>query len=320
MQQEKSPFRSVTNIKAESSLCDAFRHKHNFVDDLEAFYWSLLWLFMVHDGPSTDGALPDEKRCHFTEQWKTKDSFSLFLTKTLYMRNSAGSSSARVAPYFTRRPYLRLLDNLRGFLNKYNGLRDSVVLARSGQVEEPDLFPQLEEIYAKYLSYLDDAILQLVGNTNFEPSEDSINILDAFKDLEPDTPKPGPAFAGTAADPPRAHKPKASQGTQPVLLERPHFTSRSRREPKRRAPIAKQVKGRTDVQVENDENDDGELPIAKRACRARDKVDSDVYAVETRRSERLRAVQAVTDAKAEVPAFQAPRMADGGTLKRKARK
>ena len=128
---------------------------------------------MVHDGPSVDGEVVDETRCHFTEQWKSKDSFSLFISKSLHLRNSTDRKLAPITPYFAHPPYLQLLENLRGLLNKYNGLQDGLDLARSGGVVETNHFPKLEEIYSQYLSYLDAAILQLQVGDAEESSESS---------------------------------------------------------------------------------------------------------------------------------------------------
>jgi len=313
-QAPKSIFRSITNIKAESTLSDAFRHKHDFVDDLEAFYWTLVWIFMVHDGPSVDGILPDERQCRFTEQWKTKDSFSLFLFKTLYMRHCFDPKSARIAPYFARRPYLRLLDNLQGLLNKYNGLRDGLVLDRSGGAVESDLFPQLEEIYAQYLCYLDAAIRNLGGNPSYEPPvKDSTNILEVFKNLGADAPELDPSGSGATSqlrvEQPLSPKPTTKRRTQPGRQAK-HF-------PVKRQPKTTTRKPHAEVQ---DENDSDGPPMAKRARTTRAKSHSEVQPVETRRSERLRAIQTVMVMKIEVPAAQVSRVPSGGAVKRKDRK
>ena len=144
-------FRSENNALAGADP-DSRRRRHDFLDDLESFFWVYVWVMMTQNGPGEEGLL--SKPCVFIAKLiRYQDLVLLHAVKHIYMRKLTTKCEVVVTPYFSHLPYTTLLDNLRNLLNEYNPPKN----------RGEDLFPHMGEIYSRYLAYFDSAIDQLGG-------------------------------------------------------------------------------------------------------------------------------------------------------------
>jgi len=53
-------FRSVSNLNGAELRDIKGRQRHDFVDDLESFFWVYAWMITVHNGPGAKGRVPKQ--------------------------------------------------------------------------------------------------------------------------------------------------------------------------------------------------------------------------------------------------------------------
>ena len=272
-------FRSENNVLggAEEGLNRGDRQHHDFLDDLESFFWVYVWMIMVQNGPG-EGAFLSEPCIFIVKDLKTKDLPHLHSAKYLYIRNLTWRNRAAITPYFSQSPYLELHGNLRSLFDEY----------RYPKQEGLDLFPQMDAIYRRFLGFFDSAIQQLggmpqAGSTTSSPDVD-------LSVLQPVT-KPASSVPLRRIQPDRlAKRPREGGGGATRQTKKARFTrpppkrpakrpadddsSKSRiREPKRRKTTAPLPNPRPCSRKE-----DIEPPTSKTNCTFREG---------TRRSERI---------------------------------
>jgi len=152
-------FGSVINHWSDE-IGDIARHPHDFLDDLESFFWTYIWIIMVHNGPGAGAILA--KSNAFISRWTVgvNNSGEFWSPKAQYLGQPFPPWYTALAPYFSHPPYTVLAQDLRSFFSGYysgNGTE-----RRTSE----DLFPHMDDIYAKVLVYFDKAIEQLGGPPN----------------------------------------------------------------------------------------------------------------------------------------------------------
>ena len=97
---------------------------------------------MVQNGPGPEGFI--HQPCDFISAgWMSGKLLTIYSLKDYFLRGFGDKSITEVAPYFSKTPYLSLMENLRSLLNGYNFPRN----------RGENIFPLLEEIYSKYLVF-----------------------------------------------------------------------------------------------------------------------------------------------------------------------
>lgn len=138
-------------------LKDMERHPHDFIDDLESFYWTYLWIIMMHNGPGPGARLA--KSNTFVRKWTVgvNDPDMLWAPKSRYLSQLFPTNFITVAPYFSDSPYILLAEDLRKLFSSY--YNENCSERRTLE----NLFPQMDDIYAQVLTFFDKAIEHLGG-------------------------------------------------------------------------------------------------------------------------------------------------------------
>jgi len=155
-------FRSVSNIDAASCKTLEGRQRHDFVDDLESFFWVYAWMMTVHNGPGAKRLVPPSDRAVKVKMWETSldPSFHLDM-KDYYLEAFGGGQIRKFTPYFSKPVYVTLLHSFRKLLYVYWHQKMERPADAHGNRLELDFFPEMEDIYEKVLGYFDEAISTL---------------------------------------------------------------------------------------------------------------------------------------------------------------
>lgn len=153
-------FRSLNNLKGESTVGerDYVRKRHNFIDDLESFFWVFFWIILSQDGPGPQNARFDT--CYVLSSWSTAKTDSPRALQNIKLLPMSGlfieEGDIVYAPYFAQPPYINLHKSLCLFLNTLKIQRNkSSVGSKDGGT---DYFPEIDKIYGEVLSLFDVAI------------------------------------------------------------------------------------------------------------------------------------------------------------------
>jgi len=155
-------FRSVNNLTGALRQSLKGRQRHDFVDDLESFFWVYVWITTVYNGPgeggvSWDKTVQDAKFLQastsvgLSRHWK-----QLYLSKFNDLHFDDMTSR-----FFSEPVYLTLLDDLRRMMDGFNSRKRAREKDANGVRVEVDFFPEMEEIYGKVFGYFDAAIESL---------------------------------------------------------------------------------------------------------------------------------------------------------------
>ena len=177
-------FRSIHNLTGALRKSLKGRQRHDFVDDLESFFWVYAWIAAVYDGPGEVGQVADTE--HDATFWQTSTSVTLSRHwKQLYLNkfDDLGFKDM-VTPFFSQPVYSNLLQELRSMMCTYNARRLVREKDANGVPVEVDFFPEMEVIYAKVLGYFDDAIFALPP----PPPKEAIQQAKRPRDEEPKSP------------------------------------------------------------------------------------------------------------------------------------
>ena len=205
-------FRSVSNMEATSCKSLQGRQRHDFVDDLESFFWVYVWMMTIHNGPGAEQLVPKSERNESAIRWETSlDNWFHYSWKDYYLEVFGGKRFRVFTPYFSEPVYLALLHSFRKLLYEYWRQKMERLEAEDKNRPELDFFPEMEEIYENVLGYFDVAIETLAP-----------------------TPKPAPRIQpnrqvkksrGERRYPPVFPKPKRKpKGLFPVVPRRPPAT------------------------------------------------------------------------------------------------
>jgi len=164
-------FRSVNNLKALSTLGSNYhvRKRHSFIDDLESFFWVYLWIILSQDGPGHENARFDS--CDLIHSWSNveKEGTSLDTIKNLHLsaRDQEDEGEFVIMPYFSKPPYVNLFNSLHLFFRRYKLARNKSAKSSEG---ETDYFPVIDTLYGEVLSFFDSAIDEVGKETSHQAS------------------------------------------------------------------------------------------------------------------------------------------------------
>jgi len=155
-------FRSVYNhLAAERGILQG-RQRHDFIDDLESFFWVYAWMMTVHNGPGRKRLVPKTKQSTGARDWETRTEPDFHRSwKLWYLKHFDERRFAVFTPYFSKPVYQTLLHDLRALLYSYLDRKMERPDDEHGNRVELDLFPEMEEIYSKVLGSFDVAIKTL---------------------------------------------------------------------------------------------------------------------------------------------------------------
>jgi len=155
-------FRSVYNLRAAERGTIQGRQRHDFVDDLESFFWVYAYMMTVHNGPGMKRLIPQSERSAGVRDWATEPDPGFHRSwKLWYLEHFNERRYAVFTPYFSKPVYQTLLHDLRTLLHSYLYRKMERPEDEHGNRPEIDLFPEIEEIYSKVLGCFDVAIAAL---------------------------------------------------------------------------------------------------------------------------------------------------------------
>jgi len=133
------------------------RQRHNFIDDLESFFWVYFWIVLSHDGPGPERATFDS--CRMIDCWSTADETGnlrrLTFVRDQFLRRNESKREVVLTSYFSQPPYSSLLLSLRDLFGTYHSARHEASLDSGRAV---DYFAEIDEIYGNVLILFDAAI------------------------------------------------------------------------------------------------------------------------------------------------------------------
>ena len=131
---------------------ERFRHPHDFLDDLESFFWLYAWIIANYDRPGLKRRPKALSR--FAKRWKRpQDAGETAYDKYVYIVKKFEPWMLSTSPYFSLPPYEALLEDVRAILVTFTDRRNA----------SEDLFLFIREIYSQVLAAFDAAIVQLGG-------------------------------------------------------------------------------------------------------------------------------------------------------------
>ena len=151
-------FRSVMNIDGAERDTLEGRQRHDFIDDLESFFWVYAWMITAHNGPGLKGLVPDSEKSCKARVWETCVDPSYHAWKQWYLRDFYDPEFANFTPYFSKPVYLTLLHDLRSLLHSYCHQKSERPKDKDGNWLELNFFDEMDEIYSKVLGFFDTAI------------------------------------------------------------------------------------------------------------------------------------------------------------------
>jgi len=155
-------FRSVYNLRAAERGTIQGRQRHDFIDDLESFFWVYAYMMTVHNGPGRKRLIPRPERSEGVHDWETEPDPGFHRSwKLWYLKHFNEWRYAIFTPYFSKPVYQTLLHDLRTLLHSYLYRKMERPHDAHGNRPEIDLFPEMEEIYSKVLACFDVAIKTL---------------------------------------------------------------------------------------------------------------------------------------------------------------
>lgn len=151
--QGTSTFLSLNNQFAVTHHPDPCRLRHDFLDDLESFFWVYAWIVHNYDGPGPQR--PVEDLSIIDVLWRQpKCPIDVTSCKLIYMgRRACHPMRAPVSPYFSLPSYETLFHDVGRILYDFSARKEA----------SEDMFPFMDEIYSKVLAAFDAAIAQLGG-------------------------------------------------------------------------------------------------------------------------------------------------------------
>ena len=198
-------FRSVMNLVGAERDTLVGRQRHDFIDDLESFFWVYAWVMTVHNGPGMRKLVPESEQNMQTRFWETAIDPSYHAWKRFYLRDDDDPEFENFTPYFSKEVYLTLFHDLRSLLHSYCDQKVRRRRGSNGIRLEIDLFDEMDEIYSKMLGSFDTAINTLSPPpklpTRLQPdrqakrprNEDQIMPLPNAKRARITEPRPEPA-------------------------------------------------------------------------------------------------------------------------------
>jgi len=137
------------------------RQRHNFIDDLEPFFWVYAWIMTVQNGPGLKNLVPDSEKSDRTLSWETNVDPSFHVWKRFYLRDEDDPQLDYITEYFSKLVYLTLFHSFRTLLHADCDRKTRRPKGPHGNFPEIDCFDEMEEIYAKIFDYFDVAIKAL---------------------------------------------------------------------------------------------------------------------------------------------------------------
>ena len=151
-------FRSVSNLSAAQWNRARGRQRHDFIDDLESFFWVYSWMMTVHNGPGLKRLVPQAERSAEAGYCETNvDPGFNQIWKRLYLKDFDHDDYGIFTPYFSKSVYLTLLHDLRTLLYSYCAKKILGPKDASGKRPEVDFFDEMDDIYTKVLGSFDTA-------------------------------------------------------------------------------------------------------------------------------------------------------------------
>ena len=155
-------FRSVSNLKTLELNVLPRRQRHDFLDDLESFFWVYAWMMTRHNGPGVKRVVPNSKLSEDAMDWEMSlDPWFHRSWKHRYMETFGERMFRVFTPYFSKPVYRTLLHSLRELLYGYCDRKMTRPKDAHGRWQELDFFSEMDEIYSKVLDCFDVAIKAL---------------------------------------------------------------------------------------------------------------------------------------------------------------
>jgi len=156
-------FRSVSNLAAALNESLEGRQRHDFIDDLESFFWVYAWMMTVHNGPGAKRLIPKSERTkrainYWEKSEESEHSYIHWGWKDHYLQAFAEEDYCKFTPYFSKPVYLTLLHSFRKLLYGYWHRKEKRPEDEQGNCVELDFFSEIDDIYSKVLDFFDVAI------------------------------------------------------------------------------------------------------------------------------------------------------------------
>ncbi|KAL1693194.1 hypothetical protein GGG16DRAFT_49819 [Schizophyllum commune] len=163
-----------SGLSSEPTSSSQPRLMHDYMDDLESFYWCLCWICFSFNGPKA-GSQTGNKRL---EKWQDDDPREAYDNKSAFLK--APLESTEVTPYFRR--FIPLLERLQRLFRSTLNTKNKLVERNATHRRSLNVIKQESETHYKYVL---DALQTLIDDPEVDvdmpqEAEEEDDMLDAF--------------------------------------------------------------------------------------------------------------------------------------------